>query len=151
MYKNADEIIKFCLENLDGTVFIESWGERGIFYNPNNALKRGVYILTVKEKDGENDKSSDLNRENIYRVNIGIRKHTFMNMFGKIPDRPKKGGIVDMEYDFTETDKIMPHPVYAWMSWICCLNPSECTFENLKPLIQESYEYANEKYNKRKK
>lgn len=151
MYKNADEIIKFCLENLDGTVLIESWGESGIFYNPNNTLKRGVHILTVKEKDGENDKSSDLNRENIYRVNIGIRKHTFMDMFGKIPDRPEKGGIVDMEYDFTETDKIMPHPVYAWMSWICCLNPSEFTFENLKPLIQESYEYAKEKYNKRKK
>ena len=44
-----------CLENLEGTVLVESWGEKGIFYNPDHVLKRGVYILTVKEKDGDND------------------------------------------------------------------------------------------------
>ena len=63
-----DEILQYCLNNLEGTVLVNSWGEKGIFYNPNNTLKRGVYILTVKEKDGENDKSSNLDRENIYRV-----------------------------------------------------------------------------------
>ena len=110
----------------------------------------GIYILTVKEKDGDNDKGSDLNRENIYRVNIGVRKNTFINMFGTVPARPSKGGIVDMPYDFTQTDKILPHPVYAWMSWVCALNPSNTTFERLKPLIQEAYEYAKEKYSKRK-
>ncbi len=36
------------------------------------------------------------------------------------------------------------------MSWICCLNPSEETFERLKPLIAEAYEYAKEKFLKRK-
>lgn len=29
-----DDILKYCLDNLDGTVEINSWGERGIFYNP---------------------------------------------------------------------------------------------------------------------
>lgn len=55
----------------------------------------------------------------------------------------------DMEYDFTLTDKIMSHPIYAWMAWICCLNPTEKTFDDLKPFIQEAYEYAKEKYRKR--
>lgn len=88
-----DEILQYCLNNLEGTVLVNSWGEKGIFYNPNNTLKRGVYILTVKEKDGENDKSSNLDRENIYRVNMGLRKNTFVNMFGDIPKRPAKGGV----------------------------------------------------------
>ncbi|RRD38431.1 hypothetical protein EII29_10340 [Leptotrichia sp. OH3620_COT-345] len=145
----ADDILKYCLENLKGTVLINSWGERGVFYNPNNKLKRGIYILTIKEKDGENDKSSDLNRENIYRVNLGIRKNTFKKMFGSIPKRPDKGGIVNMNYDFSIIDRIVPHPVYAWMSWICILNPSEKTFEKLKPLIYEAYEYVKEKYAKK--
>ena len=145
-----DEILRYCLENLEGTVLVNSWGERGIFYNPNNKLKRGVYILTVKEKDGENDQSSNLDRENIYRVNLGVRKNTFIKMFDIIPKRPIKGGIVDMNYDFSITNRIIPHPVYAWMGWICSLNPSENTFEELKPLIQEAYEYAKEKYKKRK-
>lgn len=55
-----------------------------------------------------------------------------------------------MEYDFAEIDKIIPHPIYAWMSWICCLNPGAKTFEQLKPFIQEAYEYAKEKYAKKK-
>ena len=146
----ADRILKYCLRELEGTVLVDSWGERGIFYNPANKLKRGIYILTVKEKDGENDNSSRLNRENIYRVNSGVRKHTFEKLFGTIPKRPAKGGIVDMEYDFTTLNQILPHPVYAWMGWICTLNPSESTFDRLKPYILEAYEYAKKKYAKKK-
>ncbi len=145
-----EQILQYCLKNLDGTVLAESWGEKGIFYNPNGVLKRGVYVLTVKEKDGENDKASGLDREGVFRVNLGVRKNTFLEMFGTVPKRPPKGGVVDMPCDFTETDKILPHPVYAWMGWICALNPSEETFEKLEPLIREAYEYAKEKYAKRK-
>ena len=146
----ADEIINYCLENLEGVALVNSWGERGIFYNPENKLKRGVYILTVKEKDGENDSSSNLDRTGIYRVNLGVRRQTFLNWFSIIPQRPKKGGVIDMNFDFTATDKIMPHPVYGWMSWLCCLNPSDKTFEELKPLIAEAHAYAKEKFEKRK-
>lgn len=145
-----DEVLKYCLENLEGTVLVSSWGERGIFYNPDRKLKRGIYVLTVKEKDGDHDKGSELDRETTYRVNLGVRKDTFMKLFGPLPKRPGKGCIVDMEYDFTATDQILPHPVYAWMGWICVLNPSETRFEELKSLIREGYDYAKEKYAKRK-
>ncbi|MBD5155225.1 MAG: hypothetical protein HDT15_09200 [Oscillibacter sp.] len=145
-----DEILKYCLEGLDGTVLVNSWGERGIFYNPDGRLKRGIYILTVKEKDGEHDKSSRLDRKDVYRVNLGLRKSTFTQMFGSMPKRPDKGGVVDMDYEFSSVDTLLPHPVYAWMGWICVLNPSQERFEELKPLIQKAYEYAKEKYIKRK-
>ena len=65
-----DEILSHCLHTLEGTVLVSSWGERGIFYNPGGKLKRGVYVLTVKEQNGENDKSSRLDREGVYRVNL---------------------------------------------------------------------------------
>lgn len=29
-----DEILKYCLDEFEGTVLVSSWGERGIFYNP---------------------------------------------------------------------------------------------------------------------
>lgn len=139
------------MKNLEGTVLVSSWGEQGIFYNPEGRLKRGVYVLTVKEKDGENDKGSNLDREEVYRVNLGIRKNTFLRMFHKIPGRPAKGGIVDMRYDFSAINQVLPHPVYAWMGWICIMNPTKETFEELKPLIEEAYEFAKEKYKKRKR
>ncbi len=144
-----DEILEDCLKNLEGSILVESWGEKGIFYNPGHVLKRGVYILTVKEKDGDNDKGSDLDRPGIYRVNMGVRKGTFIKLFEAVPKRPGAGGIVEMDYDFSAVDQILPHPVYAWMGWISVLNPSENTFEALKPYIQEAYEYAKEKFAKR--
>lgn len=145
-----EDILQYCLDHLEGTALVESWGGRGIFYNPGKRLKRGVYVLTVKEKDGENDRASQLDREGVFRVNIGVRKPTFTGLFGATPKRPGKGRVVDMAFDFTAGDQIIPHPVYAWMGWICVLNPSEETFEMLKPLIQEGYEYAKEKYEKKK-
>ena len=145
-----DQILNYCLENLEGTVLVESWGEKGIFYNPSLVLKRGVYVLTVKEKDGDNDKASSLDRTGVYRVNLGLRKSTFQKMYGKIPARPAAGGVVDMDCDFTALDIVIPHPVYAWMGWVSVLNPSEQTFEQLKPLIQEAYEFSIEKFKKRK-
>jgi hypothetical protein len=107
---------------LPGTVLVQSWGEKGIFYNPNQVLKRGVYVLTIKGKDGDHDKGSNLNREGIFRVNIGLRRATFLKMFGMLPKRPNAGEIVEMPYDFT----------------------------TLEALIQESYEFAIEKFRKRK-
>lgn len=57
---NPDDILRYCSDNFDGIVEVNSWGERGIFYNPGGVLKHGVYVLTVKEKDGENDRMSIL-------------------------------------------------------------------------------------------
>ncbi|MEH2953564.1 DUF6194 family protein [Candidatus Merdisoma sp. JLR.KK011] len=146
----SNEILSYCLSHLKDVVFVESWGEKGIFYNPGGALKRGVYVLTIKEKDGEHDKASMLNRMDVYRVNVGLRKQSFLKRFGVIPKRPSGGDVVNMDFDFTSLDTILPHPVYAWMGWVCVLNPSEKTFEELKELIQESYEYAMEKFKNRK-
>lgn len=145
-----DEVLGYCLNNLEGTILVESWGEKGIFYNPNHILKRGIYVLTVKEKDGKNDRGSNLNRQGIYRVNLGLKRPTFQKLFGPMPARPAAGGVVEMPYDFTEINQLLPHPVYAWMGWVSILNPSDSVFNELKPLIQEAYEFATEKFRKRK-
>lgn len=144
------EVIYYCLETFKDIVVLDSWGEIGVYYNPNNVLKRGVYILTVKEKDGQNDRASNLDRSGIYRVNFCVRKITFENLFGALPKRPHAGGVVDMEFDFTKTNVIIPHSVYGYMGWISILNPLKESFENIKPLIQESYELSIEKFKKRK-
>ena len=146
--KKIDDILNYCLKNLKGTILIETWGERAVFYNPGNTLKKGVYVLTIKEKDGENDKASGLNRKNIFRVNLGLRKETFIKLFGEIPARPAAGKTVDMNYDFEKTDEILPHPVYAWMGWISILNPDKKTADTLVPFINEAYSYAKEKFEK---
>ena len=91
-----------------------------------------------------------INDTGVYRVNLGVRKDTFVKLFGAVPKRPGAGGVVEMDYDFSAADCFLPHPVYAWMGWMCVLNPSEETFEALRPYIREAYEYAKEKFAKRK-
>lgn len=146
---DIEQILDYFMTHLPGIIVLNSWGETGIYYNPDGKLKRGIYLLTIKSKDGAHDKSSHLDRDGVFRLNIGIRKSTFLKLFGSIPHRPSAGQVVDMPFDFSLSDTILPHPVYAWMGWICVLNPSTLTFEQLKPLISEAYDYAKQKYQKR--
>lgn len=144
-----DQIILEVQNSFNGLVKNKNWGEIGLFYNPENKLSKGIYLLTFKEKDGANDKASNIDRENIYRMNLGISKESFFQLFGNKPKRPKAGQIINMPYDFSELNRIMPHPVYGWMNWVCVLNPTRETFNKLFPLIEEGYSLALKKYEKK--
>lgn len=82
---DPEKILNDCRDLLDGTVSVDSYGERALYYNPCGKLKRGIYILTIKEKDGPNDKSSRLDRDKIFRLSIGVRRSTFVRLFGSLP------------------------------------------------------------------
>jgi aminoglycoside phosphotransferase (APT) family kinase protein len=142
-------ILCYLLKNYSGLKVIDTWGEKSLFYNPDNLLKRGIYFCTLKNKDGANDKASHLHRADVFRVNFGISKNTFISIFRTIPKRPVKGGVIDGDYDFQNIDILTPHPIYGWMSWVSILNPSQYSFENLIPLLDESYRICTEKYKKK--
>ncbi len=130
-----------------------NWGERGLFYNPQKQFPKGAYVLTFKEKDGPSDASSNLNTGNKYRLNLKVSKGTFLKLFETIPKRPPAGGIIEGGYDFTELDKLMPHPVYGWMTWLCVLNPTLKTIESMEArgLFEEAYQAAVFTINKKLK
>jgi len=144
-----EAIVSQVLDRYSGTVEVASWGERSVFYNPGNALARGVYFLTVKDHDGPNDQASQLNRAGVFRVNFGVAKQTYERLFGPKPARPPKGGVITTQHDFTALDQLIPHPVYGWMGWLSVLNPSGQTFEALRPLIDEAHDRAVATFAKR--
>ena len=72
-------------------------------------------------------------------------------ILGNIPARPAAGGVVNTGHNFTELNKVLPHPVYGWMSWVCVLNPDKAMIQKLEPLLNESYDLAVKKYAKRVK
>lgn len=142
-------IIEKIVCSLDGVVPKSSWGETSLFYNPGKVLPNGVYFCTIKEKNGDNDKSSELDRPGVFRLSIGIGKNSYEELFGDKPKRPAKGCIIDTEHDFTVQNKLMPHPIYGWMSWVQILNPTESKFAELFPLITEAHSSAVSKFNKK--
>ena len=119
-----------------------SWGETSFFVNPGQKLPSGAYFATLKESDGDNDRASNLNRDNVFRLNFGPGKKSFEQTFGPCPARPAKGCAIEGNWDFTAFDYLMPHPVYGWMGWMCILNPTEKTFRKIEPLLHAAYDKA---------
>ena len=142
-----EDVVRGMVSKFDGVIPKSSWGETSLFYNPGRVLPNGVYFCTIKEKDGENDKSSQLDREGVFRLSIGISNETYENLFGSRPKRPSKGCIINTEHDFTALNELMPHPIYGWMSWVQVLTPEAATFVDLYPLVTEAYANAVIKFN----
>lgn len=148
---SPESIVHAITSHLDGVIPKSSWGETSLFYNPGNLLPNGVYFCTIKEKNGDNDKSSELDRDSVFRVSIGVGQENYESHFGTKPKRPAKGCIVNTGDDFTQLDKLMPHPIYAWMSWVQILSPSQASFDTIFPLIKDAHASAVIKFNKKVK
>jgi hypothetical protein len=87
-----------------------------------------VTIVTTDEHDVGHP--SDLAREGVFRLNIGVGKATFERLVGSMVDP-----------DYAALDTILPHPVYAKQRWLSVLNPSHRSFDAIvKPLITEAHE-----------
>ncbi len=71
---------------------ISAWGGTSFFYNPAGKLPRAIYFVTIKDKDGDNDRASNLQRPGVFCLNIGISKPTYRVLFGPQPVPPAAGG-----------------------------------------------------------
>jgi hypothetical protein len=148
----APETILCDLLGLDADLRRERYyGERAIFYNPGGAAPLGVIFAAIKDRDGPNDARAELSRPGVYRLAFGLTPETFAQLFGEVPARPAKGGVVALPgHDLTRLDVLTPHPVYAWMSWVQILAPTTTRFRSLQPLLTESLELARAKWRRRK-
>lgn len=144
-----DDLLAQVSARYPGSVLVTTWGERSVFYNPERALPKGVYFLTVKERDGPNDRASMLDRSGVYRVNLGLGAAAYEERFGPRPARPPKGGVVDTGHDFTAVDVLLPHPVYAWMGWACVLSPSAATWAGLASAVDVAHAQAVARFEQR--
>jgi hypothetical protein len=143
---NAADVIASLQAKFSGLTPKASWGETSLFFNPGGVLPSGVYFCTVKDHDGANDKASQLDRPGVFRVALGLPRNRYEELFGPRPPRPPKGGVVMTGHDFTVTNVVMPHPVYAWMGWVQVLSPSADTFAEMHPLFTASYDAVLAKF-----
>ncbi|MGH3726414.1 MAG: DUF6194 family protein [Mycobacterium sp.] len=94
-------------------------------------VERQVPVITLMSNEAF-DTYSDLARPAVYRLNIGVSGDTFDKAVQTSRDQ-----IVDADY--TEFDRVLPHPEYGGAKWVCVVNPSEGTFvEVVRPLLDEA-------------
>lgn len=145
----VEQISHWLLQTFEGVVEKKSYGETAFFYNPKLALPNGIYFLTIKESDGPNDRSSQLDRPGIFRVSWQISKKTFEEKFGERPKRPAKGEAIATHFKLDQLNVHLPHAVYGWMNWTMILAPTHESLDRLKPSIQEAYQAAQRKFEKK--
>jgi len=115
-----------------------AWGDT--FFIHHEDTHRFPFATIVTKDYGDFDNLSNLNREGVFRLNIGVGKKTYERLFGG-----------DEIHDYTALDVLMPHPVYASNHFVCVLNPSDATFAELDPLLQEAYEIAAGRVERRRR
>jgi hypothetical protein len=123
---DPDEITNWITTTYPATVVASALGAT-FFSLDERHWPNFATIVTTDEHDMGNP--SDLAREGVFRLNIGVGKATFERLVGSM-DQP----------EYAALDRILPHPVYARQRWIAILNPSRATFDEVvKPLIAEAY------------
>src|SRR5262249_53495337 len=107
-------IIASITEPLGGVDVAHSSGNPFFFYAPGRDLPpdHRFPFATLVTNDSY-DTASNLSRPSVFRLNVGVSKQTFRSLFGS---PPVEG------HDYTALDRIMPHPVYGKMYWVCVLN-----------------------------
>lgn len=143
---NDTDVSQYITKTFKGVDFVVNSDNRFFFYNPDPDVEPDHMFpwLTIMVND-VNDKFSNLDRPDAFRINIGVSKQMFRSLFGEID-----GKDIETSYDFTVFDQLMPHPVYGRMYWLCILNPSDDTFDKkVLPLMNEAYDSAVTKYNKK--
>src|SRR5438093_4089307 len=107
---DADEITRYIVETFD-EVDVARDRDIGIFFS-RDSEKHWPNFATIVTSN-EYDQFSDLNRPGVFRLNIGVEKATFVAAVGSM-----------RKPDYTQLDRLMPHPVYAKQRWVCILSPS---------------------------
>jgi hypothetical protein len=118
------EITRYVTATYPDTVAAEAMG--GTFFSCNE--DSWPNFATIATGDDFDD-ASDLGREGVFRLNIGVTGRTF--------DRYVDPSV---EPDHAALDRILPHPLYAAQHWLSILNPSSASFETIvKPLLEEAH------------
>ncbi|MFF5303026.1 DUF6194 family protein [Streptomyces sp. NPDC013161] len=120
-----------------------AWGDAFFYYAPDGQLPRNVQPYgTVVTKNYPDDTASDLDPPGRWRVNIHVGRTAFRELTGE----PRR---LDLPYDHTVTDTVLPHPVYGALGWICVVNPGEKTEELVVELLRGAHDDACARFARR--
>lgn len=110
----------------------ENYGYSFFFVGSDHRLP----FVTIADSDNEYDKVSNLNREGVFRLNIGVSKDTFNRL---------TAGQAGHDIDYTVLNEFLPHPEYSRQHFVCILNPAQDRVEMTKRLIAEAHGLAEER------
>lgn len=146
----AEAVVRHIVESFDGVHVAENAGDTFCFYGPDGDvdMTRTLPFATVVTGD-HYETVSRLDADGAYRLNIGLTKAGYVERFGPPPTERDGNGVLVTDADYAARDVLVPHPFYASQYWVGVVNPSPATFDRVRPLLVEAYEFAVRKYDNR--
>lgn len=119
-----------------------AWGDTFFYYAPEGEMPaRTQPFATIVTKNYPDDAASDLDRPDVFRVNIAAGREAMSTL-----THDKNSGDAT---DPSELDRLFSHPVYGSMGWLAVLNPGPRTAETTRSLLRQAYEAARARYERR--
>jgi hypothetical protein len=118
------------------------WGDTFFYYDPDGDQPpdRTLPFATVISHDYEGfDEASDLNRAGVFRLSIAAGRGRFEELLGY---PPADHAANHDRYDYTELDRLHPHPAYAAQGWVAVLNPGRRTGAPARDLLVHAHDRA---------
>ncbi len=125
---NPSEVEQF-VANLDNVQHEENFGYAFFFVGDDHL----VPFVSIADSDNAYDSVSNLNREGVFRINIGVSRATFNTL---LADSSAEN------VDYSALNVFLPHPEYAKQNFVCILNPSGENVEITKKLTVEAHDIA---------
>ncbi len=124
---DASGMVDYIRSAFEDVEVLAADGNSFFYYAPEHVIPERTFGFATVVTNDLYDQFSDLDREGVYRLNMGVSKQTFDSVVGGI-ESP----------DFRALDRIMPHPIYGKQHWLSVLKP-ESTLERVKELLAEAY------------
>jgi Family of unknown function (DUF6194) len=120
---DPEAIVQYLTTTYPETDVVEAMHAWFFSLDPEKHFPNYATIVT----NDDHDQASDLTRDGVFRLNLGVDRETFERLVGTE---------IDPDTDYTVLDRVLPHPVYAAQRWISILNPSAASWtETVIPLI----------------
>jgi Family of unknown function (DUF6194) len=125
-----------------------AWGDSFMFYDPDDdEADRQMPFATIVTKDYAGfDTASNLNRPNVFRLNIAVGRAAFQAVLGYPPAAHADH---HADVDHAVADRVLPHPVYAVQGWVSIVNPGEATTEQARALLTDAHARAASRHRPR--
>jgi hypothetical protein len=145
---DAASLLRVVEQRLPGIVATEGAGDWYLFYDPDGiTVPEARFPFCTLMTGDRYDGASDLDRDPAtYRVNLGVGRGTYEDLFGPVPRQPAGYEVIDTGHDYTATDTLLPHPFYAPLHWVCVVNPAERTRTALAALLAEAHGIVASRY-----
>ncbi|GIE77751.1 hypothetical protein Aph02nite_37010 [Actinoplanes philippinensis] len=109
-----------------------TWGDR--FFFAGEDRMRPFATIVHHDVPGF-DERSQLSAEGRHRLNIEVGRTEFGNLFGY---GPEEFATHQDKIDFTEPDRLIPHPAYAVQGWAAIVDPGPATATEATRLLAQA-------------